>query len=361
MFLWGMIALFCITLFVSSFLYLTIKLTKIFLFKSLSLLILLIIFIIISLVINYINASICFIYLTMFFGISDIIFFFLQKFFHFRFNYKYIALFSIILTIIVLFISWKLNHNVSITKYNLTTDKNVENLKIAFFADSHIGTTFDYKGFQKHMEKIKDLNPDVLFIVGDYVDDETKKIDMIKCTEILGKLNLKYGIYFVLGNHDKGYYGAKRGYSENDVISELEKNHVKVLRDESIFLGNDFYCIGRKDYSVEKELKEKRKTVKNLTANLDKNKYLIVLDHQPVDYKSEINEKVDLVLSGHTHGGQLFPFNNLGKWIKAVDMVYGHKKISDTNFIVTSGISSWAVKFKLGTKSEIVLIDINRN
>ena len=87
---------------------------------------------------------------------------------------------------------------------------------------------------------------------------------------------------------------------------------------------------------------------------------MIVLDHQPVEYDKEADTKVDLVLNGHTHGGQLFPFNQVGKWIKANDLVYGHEKRKNTDFIVTSGISDWAIKFKTGTKSEFVIINIKK-
>ena len=98
-----------------------------------------------------------------------------------------------------------------------------------------------------------------------------------------------------------------------------------------------------------------------LTTSLDKSKYMIVLDHQPADYQNQAQSGVDLVLSGHTHGGQLFPFNKIGKLIGANDFIYGTTKINKTNFIVTSGISDWAIKFKTGTKSEFVIIDIKKD
>ena len=81
-------------------------------------------------------------------------------------------------------------------------------------------------------------------------------------------------------------------------------------------------------------------------------------DHQPTDYNNQAKTEVDLVFSGHTHGGQLFPFNQVGKWIGANDLVYGHEKRNKTDFIVTSGISDWAIKFKTGTKSEYVVINL---
>ena len=72
----------------------------------------------------------------------------------------------------------------------------------------------------------------------------------------------------------------------------------------------------------------------------------------------EAETGVDLVVSGHTHGGQLFPVNRAGEWIGANDRTYGTEKRDKTTFVVTSGISAWAIWFKTGTKSEFVVIDI---
>ena len=97
-----------------------------------------------------------------------------------------------------------------------------------------------------------------------------------------------------------------------------------------------------------------------LVKNLDSSKYIIVMDHQPNDYNNESNANVDLVLSGHTHGGQLLPINKIGQWIGANDKTYGIEKRNNTNFIITSGISDWAVNFKTGCKSEYVVVDIHQ-
>lgn len=83
-----------------------------------------------------------------------------------------------------------------------------------------------------------------------------------------------------------------------------------------------------------------------MTKNLDVNKYKIVIDHQPTDYTNEANSNVDLVVSGHTHGGQLIPLNIINTYVSVNDFVYGYKKIKNTNFIVTSGISDWKIKLK---------------
>jgi len=314
-----------------------------------------------TLFIDFINAIVCVVYLAMIWAVSDFLFWVMEKFFHITFAHYYAGWTALILSVMALTYGWYLNHNVWKTDYQLTTSKDMNDLRIVMFADAHIGTTFNGKDFAKHISAMQAENPDIVLIIGDYVDDETTKENMIEATKNLGKLKTKYGTYFVFGNHDKGYYGPEhRGFTAGDLIKELTDNGITVLRDESVLIDNSFYIIGRRDYSEEKEHKGKRQSIKELTKDLNKSKYMIVLDHQPTEYDKESEAKVDLVLSGHTHGGQLFPFNQVGKWIKANERIYGYEKRQETDFIVTSGISSWAIKFKTGTKSEFVIINLKK-
>ena len=316
---------------------------------------------IITLCIDFVNAIVCVLYLAMILAVSDFAFWIIQKLGNITFAHYYAGWVALGLTVLSLTIGWYLGHGVWQTDYNITTSKEMPDLKVAMFADSHLGTTFDAKGFAKHLKAIETQNPDIVVVVGDYVDDGTTKEQMIEGSKALGQMKTKYGVYFVSGNHDKAYYGAaRRGFSEQDLFDELTKNGITVLRDESVLVNNSFYIIGRCDYSVDKEQGGHRKLIKELTVPLDKSKYMIVLDHQPVEYNKDADAKVDLVLSGHTHGGQLFPFNQVGKWIGANDLVYGHERRKKTDFIVTSGISAWAIKFKTGTKSEYVIINIKK-
>ena len=175
-------------------------------------------------------------------------------------------------------------------------------------------------------------------------------------------MKTKYGVFFVSGNHDKGYgRPERRGYGGFELLQKLRENGIKVLKDESVLVADEFYFVGRRDFSEEKERKGRRKSMNELIENLNRDKYILVLDHQPADYEHQIKAEVDLVLSGHTHGGQLFPFNYVGKWIGANDKIYGHEKRQKTDFIVTSGISDWAIKFKTGTYSEYVVIHIQKS
>ena len=87
-------------------------------------------------------------------------------------------------------------------------------------------------------------------------------------------------------------------------------------------------------------------------------RYTVLLDHQPNDYANEAVPPVDLVLSGHTHGGHIFPAGQIGLLTGANDRRYGTERRGDTDFVVTSGISGWAIPFKTGTWSEYVVIDV---
>lgn len=245
-------------------------------------------------------------------------------------------------------------HHVFEVSYTFATEKDLggEPLRVVLISDSHIGITLDGEDFAKEMQRVQETNPDAVVICGDFVDDDTLKTDMIRSCEALGDLKTHYGVYFVYGNHDKGYY-RYRNFTSEELREELQKNGVVILEDGAVLIDDRFYLVGRQDRSV-----RERMEMDALTDGLDPSKYTILLDHQPNDYANEAREGVDLVLSGHTHGGHLFPGMFIGLWLGANDRSYGTEVRGGTQFLVTSGISGWGVPFKTGTISEYVVIDI---
>ena len=297
---------------------------------------------------NVVNFVIIIIHLSVFLGLSTLLLFLFRKIFKKEFKTNNIkVILGVIITVIYLGIGTYLNYHIFETKYEIYNDKGV-NLRIIQIADSHVGTTFDGNGFYKEMEKLSKIDTDLFVVTGDFVDDDTTREDMIRSCEALGLLKPKYGVYFVYGNHDKVYYD-RGAYTLDELVNELKKNNVHILVDEVETFDN-FYLIGREDRRF------KRKSMNELVEGLD-DRYKIVLNHQPNDYDNE-KGKVDLVLSGHTHGGQMFPLAIVGILSGSNDSEYGLKTIDNTNFIVTSGISDWTIQFKTGTKSEYVIIDI---
>lgn len=307
-----------------------------------------------TLIFNFTTAAIILIHYLVIWVIMDTVCLLVPKVCKKNFKVYVAALITIIF--VPLYIGYGVYnvYDVKKTNYNIKTNKVKNKYRIALISDSHMGTTFDSDGFNKYLKEIESYNPDMLLIAGDFVDDGTSKEEMIKSCEYLSKFKTKYGIFFAHGNHDKGYYGNKRGYSKSDLESELIKNGVVVLQDESVLINDEIYVLGRKDFED-----TERKSISDLVKDLNKNKFIIDINHQPTDYTNEYKNNVDLVVSGHTHGGQFIPLNLISTYISQNDKVYGYEKINNTNFIVTSGISDWEIMFKTGCISEYVIIDIN--
>lgn len=265
---------------------------------------------------------------------------------------------AFVVTTVYLAFGWYQAHHVWEQHYVIETAKEVGGLRAVLFADAHIGATFHGVDLEKHVASMQSCNPDIILIAGDFVDDGTSKEDMIAGCRALSGFDVPYGVYYIFGNHDKGYYGdAHRGFGRDELVENLETNGVVVMEDESILIDDVFYLIGRQDRS-EEQRGSSRASMEELTKNLDTEKFMLVLDHQPNDYDAQAASGVDLVLSGHTHGGQMIPITYVGEWIGANDKTYGMEQREDTTFIVTSGISDWAIKFKTGCRSEYVVIDI---
>lgn len=259
-----------------------------------------------------------------------------------------------IFTASYLSIGWYSAHNVVITHYNLTTEKDIgEPLRIAMIADSHLGTTLDGDEFAAQMKRLDDMNVDALMIAGDFVDDDSNRADMEKACAALGSIKTKYGVFYAYGNHDMGYFDGDRDFSVEDLAHELDNNGVDILVEDKTMISDNICIIGRHDTYA-----DGRMPISVLMRYTEDSTYSIVLDHQPNDYDAEAESGVDLVLSGHTHGGHLFPTGYVGTLTGMNDRIYGHERRGNTDFIVTSGISGWAIPFKTGAKSEIVIIDI---
>ncbi len=335
---------------------------------------------------SFVNATVIYLQLLLFFLLFSFIGWIIKKSLKKESEFYWQGWLSVITCIVYFAIAFFLCKNVWLKEYNLSTEKNVGEIKVAMFADSHVGTTFDGEGFAANMKKIQEQSPDVLLIAGDFVDDSTSRDDMVRACQALGDFKAKYGVWYCFGNHDRGYYrDSESGFTEEDLVAELEKNNVHVLVDDYALIDDRFYIVGREDASAdyEEELigkehtddlersngqsgdgvmpvkKSGRLSAEELIGRLDPEKYIIVLDHQPSDYENESATAADLVLSGHTHGGQLLPINYVGEWFGINDRTYGFEKRNGTSFIVTSGISAWEIIFKSGTKSEYVIININ--
>ena len=294
-------------------------------------------------------------HLVVAFLLCDLAALILRKVFRTEFSQDARGVTAVILTVLVLGAGWFAAHHVFETDYVFATEKAVDrDIRIVEIADAHLGITLDGKSFARQTERIQEKKPDAVVVVGDFVDDDSSYDDMAAACRALGELETAYGVFFVYGNHDDGYF-RYRDFTPEQLRSELTDNGVSILEDESVVIGDGYCIIGRKDRSS-----RERMSMDDLMSGVGRSMYTIVLDHQPNDYDAEAAAGADLVLSGHTHGGHVFPAGQIGMLMGANDCLYGTQRRGDTDFVVTSGISGWGIPFKTGAISEFVVIDITK-
>ena len=238
-------------------------------------------------------------------------------------------------------------------------------MKTVLVADTHFGYNAGIPHARELVRKINNQNPDLVCIAGDIFDNEYDAIrDPEKLKKILRGIKSTYGVYACWGNHDLNEeilagFTFKHKCSTTDIIDPrmqkfLEDSNIQLLEDEALLINNEFYIIGRKDASLIEKIHEKRKAPAQLTEKLDKDKPIIVLDHQPTELQELADAGVDLDLCGHTHDGQTFPGNITIKlmWENSCGLL---RKDNMTN-ITTSGAGVWGPAMRLGTDSEICSI-----
>lgn len=300
------------------------------------------------------NAMIVFIHLLVFWLISDGVFALIKKHRRRPFSRYYAGFTAIAVTAVYLGVGAFFAHHVFRTAYEIPVqaDLGVENYRIVAFSDSHMGTTFHADKLRDYVQTINREQPDIVVIVGDFVDDDTDYEDMLHSCEALSELEAKNGVYFVFGNHDCGY-SDYRGYGKTELVAALLRNQVIIMEDAVIPLEGNLVLCGRQDSQQTNRL-----SMEALSEKFSPENCVIVLDHEPNDYAAEAAAGADLVISGHTHGGQFFPILRAGEWFGLNDMTYGYARTGRTNFLVSSGISDWTFMFKTGCISEYVVIDL---
>lgn len=243
--------------------------------------------------------------------------------------------------------------NIVRTEYDIFTDKSIraEGYKIALLSDVHYGKLNNKNDLEMLAESLSTQELDIVILCGDIVDEDTTKAQMQEIFSILGTIKSSYGSFFIFGNHDKQSYSKKPIFTEAELVSVIERNGINVLKDESVNIGDDILLVGRRDRNDE------RKSVEELLISADSSKYIISADHEPYDFKIKSETGVDLQLSGHTHGGQLFPVGTFMNLFNIGDMVYGKKQVGNMIAITTSGITG-SHPIRTQGKSEYVVITI---
>ncbi len=223
-------------------------------------------------------------------------------------------------------------------------------ITIVLASDMHLGTIIGRWRCNSLVEQIERLKPDLILLAGDIVDEDLGRVVQQNLGEELRRLNAPLGVYGINGNHE--YIG---GVEKADRY--LRDHGITMLRDSVVMVDGGFYLVGRDDRSANWRGGPGRKPLEMLMASVDRKFPIILLDHQPFGLNEGAVAGADLQLSGHTHHGQLWPFNYITNRIYEVSR--GFKKIGETNIYVSTGFGTWGPPVRLGNRPEIVKITLH--
>jgi predicted MPP superfamily phosphohydrolase len=228
-------------------------------------------------------------------------------------------------------------------------DSKLDSLNIVMASDIHLSPIDGERLLVRIVDKINSLNPDIVLLGGDIVDDRAKVLEDRGIGVSFRKLKSKYGVYSITGNHEfiNGVDSCVR-YAENFGI--------KFLRDSSTIIDSSFYLIGRDDTSMPQFTGKPRKSLEEIVKDLPDNYPKILLDHTPFKLEQAEKNRIDIQLSGHTHHGQIWPGNLITKMI--YELSWGYKKKGNTHYYVSSGAGTWGPPVRTGSSSEIVNLKI---
>jgi len=222
--------------------------------------------------------------------------------------------------------------------------------KIAQLSDVHIGGLVDKNYIKEVVNKVNKLKPDLVVITGDLIDIKVSKAK--EALIQLQNLDSKYGTYFIVGNHE--YF-----HDIKEIIEIMKALDINVLENENVYIGEKnkgFNLAGVYDvfgYRVDRY----KPDIKKALDKKQENSPTILLAHQP-RFIQEVKSGVDLMLSGHTHGGQLYPFRILVKIVQPY--IEGlHKHNEDLQIYVNRGTGFWGPPMRLGSAPEITNITIS--
>ena len=186
---------------------------------------------------------------------------------------------------------------------------------------------------------------DIILLPGDVINDNVRAFHAENMQPHLQALRAPLGVYATLGNHE--FYGDAE---EN--AQALRDSGVRLLRDEAVVVADRLVLVGRDD-----EMHANRPPLATLLDGVRRDLPIIVLDHRPSDISANVQTAMDMQVSGHAHRGQVFPANFI---VQAMyRLAYGHENIEGKEVFVSSGYGFWGVPLRLGSRSEIFVIEVN--
>ena len=239
------------------------------------------------------------------------------------------------------------------TEYHIKTGKELEqNYRLVLITDTHYGTIQSTELLKEKAEEISAEKPDLVVLGGDIVEENTSKERMEEVFQIFGNIESRYGIYYVYGNHDRQPYTDKPTYADSELVWAIRKNGIVILEDEAVEIGNDLLLAGRKDAAWGNV--SGRASVEEILKTADRRRFIIMADHQPIEAEENAAGGVDLLVSGHTHAGQMWPIGMFSEMFGTLN--YGEYREGDCKIIVSSGFTGWGYPFRTEKHCEYAVI-----
>jgi hypothetical protein len=222
-------------------------------------------------------------------------------------------------------------------------------LTVAVASDLHLGNIVGNRHLRKMVAEINRMKPDIILLAGDVLDDSIEPFIRNEMSKQMQQLKARHGVYAVLGNHE--YYGGSIGqYTE--LMASIG---IRVLQDEVVETAG-VYIVGRKDKTAESMEAGGRLSVPALLEDLDLSRPVIMMDHQPTGFDIAANAGVDVLLSGHTHRGQIAPNHWITKRLFELD--WGYLLKDKLHVVVSSGYGTWGPPIRLASRSELIKLEV---
>lgn len=260
------------------------------------------------------------------------------------------ALAAIPLCITALFAGWgfyNMSHPVQ-TNFTVQTTKPIqaEGIRIALITDVHYDTIQNPIHLQNAIADINAQHPDFIVLGGDIVEEGTSRERMQEVFQVLGQLEAP--IYYIYGNHDQQNYSSSPAYTHQELDEAIQAANITILADEVAEIGADVLLYGRIDSSM-----PGRSPLPDL---IDRNRLVVIADHQPNRWKESASAGGDLQLSGHTHAGQIWP---IGQFLElAGGLSCGQYNRDGITAIVSSGFAGWGFTMRTSARCEYAIVDV---
>lgn len=263
-----------------------------------------------------------------------------------RFNFM-----TIMFTLAVaLYALWNGIKSPAVDELTFTSPKVAEDMRIVQISDVHIDRTTSLRRLRNFVDQVNALHPDAIVMTGDIIDDKVEKI--YTQLEILRDLKAKYGIYASIGNHEL-YSGI------NSSLYKYRDLGFKVLFNRGVFIGDtNVYVAGIPDMHTAMATPNLNADFEKASKGSSSKNYKILLSHNPdfADYITSV--AFDLQLSGHTHGGQIFPFHLLV--LNSNGYLSGSYKVNGVDVYVSNGVGTWGPMMRLFAPANITLINLKK-